>query len=1098
LRLTEILRIGHQLACGLAAAHKQGLIHRDIKPANILLENGVERVKITDFGLARLVDDVSITRTGEVSGTPQYMSPEQAAGDPVDHRSDLFSLGCVLYAMCTGRSPFRATSLAAAIRRVCDDVPRPIEEINPEIPAWLSDFINALLEKNPDARIQSAEEVAEFLGDRLAGLQHPPSLPKASVKTPPRPIPVRAVQPAPQVPSDARVGRGLIVIGAGILVLPWFAALLYRMIEGRPWNPAVGGQLLLTSSLGLLAMLLGGAVTRVFGRKESFGSGEGGGRPRSDLFGRLLILLGVLILAGVIVAFAYVAADFPDLPPFEGRDFGTIVIPIVLVGVWIVLTGLLLRGQLHGPSRAAVRRRNARPWDIRRVGRTAIWAGVSIFALPWLPILFGFIVGNGDPMEFGGSFIFPAAVVGVPTIMMGCIPLLVAYAVNPRPSEGGSSAHRGSERTPATARSPWNVLGWMIVGGMVLIPLLLVMLITSFVVTRKATMDRYNRAMTVDAARIQQSLQIAEAQRQRQPDVLRAEAERLSIQQRREWEAAATATFPFDPTALGNVGLSIYRTDADSANKVDDIRPSELLIRAGNLVMLQSFQAGAVNKIRLPPGEYEIRVHGREFGWSNGTAWLAMGGMFGDLPFEETTISNVATVNIPDDDDAHVSRLEYNWQDIARRPPRWTGSPATHNFYWNGTAYAVNLLQGQVIQKLLIAFAAGSPEVPKTDLAVDLNRIQGGRAGGFIPGDEDFDGGFGMMGMAAPLFVEAVFDHGRHPAWGTLIVPGHKEGHYRLAEPQIPPPLSAQPPEIGEVLDPFQLGPIESPQPLPPAKDPFTASPSPASEPSDRVGVLNVDIRDDGLIVALRRKSAFGGFVENSEQQVSDVGVTQLRLVPGDYEVIIRDDLFGPRGGSHAQDVRVGSAQPTDLRVTREFAKLKINLKGFDIAARSVTQFRWGGATYRVNLPQAVVLNRLLTVYETDEPSVDEADLLQSALVAAQRGRHQEHVEQATVASLEELFRGSQAWGGLIVPGETPGTYRLKPLLDSAPSTPSVEPQTEAPAIDNDARIERDDVAPTNESGDSTPPPPPMPLDDLPPGESLGRRGVRRTYEMCS
>ncbi len=150
LRLTEILRIGHQAAQGLAAAHKQGLIHRDIKPANLLLENGVERVKITDFGLARTVDDSSISRTGDVSGTPQYMSPEQASGEKVDHRSDLFSLGCVMYAMCTGRSPFRSTTLAGAIKRVCHDTPRPIEEINPECPAWLIEIVNQLLQKNPD------------------------------------------------------------------------------------------------------------------------------------------------------------------------------------------------------------------------------------------------------------------------------------------------------------------------------------------------------------------------------------------------------------------------------------------------------------------------------------------------------------------------------------------------------------------------------------------------------------------------------------------------------------------------------------------------------------------------------------------------------------------------------------------------------------------------------------------------------------------------------------------------------------------------------------------------------------------------------------
>ena len=95
LPLKEIVRIGLQVADGLAAAHRQGLVHRDVKPANILLENGVERVKITDFGLARAVDDASLTQSGVIAGTPMFMSPEQANGEPVDHRSDLFSLGTV-------------------------------------------------------------------------------------------------------------------------------------------------------------------------------------------------------------------------------------------------------------------------------------------------------------------------------------------------------------------------------------------------------------------------------------------------------------------------------------------------------------------------------------------------------------------------------------------------------------------------------------------------------------------------------------------------------------------------------------------------------------------------------------------------------------------------------------------------------------------------------------------------------------------------------------------------------------------------------------------------------------------------------------------
>jgi len=170
---TEILRVGTQIAEGLTAAHKQGLIHRDIKPSNVLLENGVERVKITDFGLARAVDDATMTQSGHVAGTPEYMSPEQAKGERLDARSDLFSLGSVLYTMCTGRPAFRADSTVAVLRRVCDDAPRPIAEVNPAIPDVLVGVIDRLMAKQPGDRFQSAAEVSELLSAILAWAQQP-------------------------------------------------------------------------------------------------------------------------------------------------------------------------------------------------------------------------------------------------------------------------------------------------------------------------------------------------------------------------------------------------------------------------------------------------------------------------------------------------------------------------------------------------------------------------------------------------------------------------------------------------------------------------------------------------------------------------------------------------------------------------------------------------------------------------------------------------------------------------------------------------------------------------------------------------------------
>jgi serine/threonine protein kinase len=171
LSVAETLRIGMQTASGLAAAHAQGLVHRDVKPANILLEQGVERAYLTDFGLARASDDANLTYTGVVAGTPHYMSPEQADGQPLDFRSDLFSLGSVLYFMATGHPPFRADRPMAVLKRTCHDPHRPAWHCNPEIPDALSEIIDRLLEKKPASRFASAADLERALAGVLADVQ---------------------------------------------------------------------------------------------------------------------------------------------------------------------------------------------------------------------------------------------------------------------------------------------------------------------------------------------------------------------------------------------------------------------------------------------------------------------------------------------------------------------------------------------------------------------------------------------------------------------------------------------------------------------------------------------------------------------------------------------------------------------------------------------------------------------------------------------------------------------------------------------------------------------------------------------------------------
>jgi eukaryotic-like serine/threonine-protein kinase len=177
LPVREAVRIAAAVAGGLAAAHANGLIHRDIKPGNILIEQPSGRILLTDFGLARLTEDVKLTQTGFVAGTPLYMSPEQARGETVDHRSDLFSLGSVLYAMLTGVPPFPGTSPFGVLKQVTDKRTQPVQDLNPAVPHSLAEVLDRLMEKDPRDRYADAAEAADALSAELAKL--PPEPPKA-------------------------------------------------------------------------------------------------------------------------------------------------------------------------------------------------------------------------------------------------------------------------------------------------------------------------------------------------------------------------------------------------------------------------------------------------------------------------------------------------------------------------------------------------------------------------------------------------------------------------------------------------------------------------------------------------------------------------------------------------------------------------------------------------------------------------------------------------------------------------------------------------------------------------------------------------------
>jgi eukaryotic-like serine/threonine-protein kinase len=191
LSVPQCVELARQIAATLDYAHRQGIVHRDIKPSNIILSRD-NHVKLTDFGIARIEEAASgqETQVGEILGTPVYMSPEQVMGQTVDGRSDLFSLGVILYEMIVGRRPFSGTTIAAIFRSITQDEPEPPANADPFLPKALSDLIMKSLAKPAGERFQTGAQMAAALAAAVPVESVPVEAPQKTDTARPRPKPL--------------------------------------------------------------------------------------------------------------------------------------------------------------------------------------------------------------------------------------------------------------------------------------------------------------------------------------------------------------------------------------------------------------------------------------------------------------------------------------------------------------------------------------------------------------------------------------------------------------------------------------------------------------------------------------------------------------------------------------------------------------------------------------------------------------------------------------------------------------------------------------------------------------------------------------------
>ena len=232
LPVDEALQIAREVADALSHAHGHGIVHRDIKPANILLESG--HAVVADFGIARAASAAAgdtLTETGVTLGTPAYMSPEQAAGSTsLDGRSDLYALGCVLYEMLAGQPPFTGPTAESLVHQHLCAVPRPVTDVRPTVPGWLTAVLQRALAKAPADRFTTGAQLAEALARREAGEAMPTmAAPTTGSSTTPPPV-------TPSVPHGSHAARRWAIFAAalGLVVLVSGALYLSRSV----WRPA--------------------------------------------------------------------------------------------------------------------------------------------------------------------------------------------------------------------------------------------------------------------------------------------------------------------------------------------------------------------------------------------------------------------------------------------------------------------------------------------------------------------------------------------------------------------------------------------------------------------------------------------------------------------------------------------------------------------------------------------------------------------------------------------------------------------------------------------------------------------------------------------